>query len=734
MSRPGKTFLVLTLATAGATAAYAQSPSSPAPATSNQPVSFIADQISYDKSNNIVTATGHVHAVQNGQNLYADKVVLNRNTNVAVATGHVTLIQPGGDIIFANDATLSKGMKNAIMEGVSTRLALNARLIANGGRRYDGKVDELAKVVYSACDLCKSDPTAPPTWQIRASTVTRDLEHKRIEYRDAEMEFYGFPVFYTPYLTQPDPSVKRQSGFLIPGIGTSSRIGFFAVAPYYYVINQQSDITLTPIISSKKDPALKLDYRRVFNKGALNIKASLGNDTRGFGNAVFANGIFDLDQNWRAGFNYDHASNPNYLNDFSILPNVSYLTSNVFLEGFSSGSYARIDAETFQGLVASISQSTLPIVFPYAQYHFVSDQDRFGGQYSVDTSAFNIQRNVGTNARRIAAEPAYSVPVSLPFGVVGTTRIQLITAGYDSNRLYQQPNFSTINSANTARVQPFGALFLRLPFIRSAGSLGTQLIEPQVQFVASPNIGISQNNRIPNEDSLDLEYSDANLFSLNRYPGIDRIEGGSRVDYAMHSAWYFPQGTVIDGLFGQSYRFHKDADYLPGSGLTDNVSDYVGRLIISPTPLFNIVYRTRLSHADFGARMIDATANFGTPKLNFSTGYFYENTNPYVLYTSAPTNAVTLNPPSGYFTPRREITLNAASNLGAWTLNAGVTRNLQTGRFDSASFSGGWQNDCFGISFIYNQRFNSFNLDHGNTVALIQLTFKTLGNVGFNAL
>ena len=66
-------------------------------------------------------------------------------------------------------------MKNAVMQGVSARLALNVRLIANGGGRYDGNIEQLTKVVYSACDLCKTDPTAPPLWQLLASGVTRDL-------------------------------------------------------------------------------------------------------------------------------------------------------------------------------------------------------------------------------------------------------------------------------------------------------------------------------------------------------------------------------------------------------------------------------------------------------------------------------------------------------------------------------------------------------------------------------
>lgn len=699
----------------------------PAPSSANAPVTFLADQISYDKSSNIVTATGHVRAMQNGQTLYADKITLNRATNVATATGHVILTEPDGQSVYADDAVLSNGMKDAVMQGVAARLAANGRLIANGARRYGGKLDVLTKMVYSACNLCKSDPSAPPLWQIRATSATRDLEHKMIEYRNAEMEIDGFPVFYLPYMTQPDPSVKRQTGLLIPSLGVSSRLGFFVTLPYYIVIDKESDITLTPILAVKTGPVLDAKYRRDFNSGVVHIDVSGGTDHGKFGDSIFSDGTFDLSQDFRAGFAYNRASSPAYLNDFNILPNVSYLTSDAYLEGFSPGAYARLDASTYQGLVASVTQSELPVVAPHGQYHFESNQDSIGGRYSIDADVFNIFRHVGTSTRRAEVTGGYAVPFQGPWGQLWQARFEAIAASYDATHLYQQPNFSTLNGASTGRVQPYGALFMRWPFMRPAGRLGSQIVEPEVQFVASPEIGTSQNLRIPNEDSLDLEYSDANLFDFNRYPGIDRLEGGERVDYALHSAWYLPGGALLDGILGQSYRFHKDDDYLPLSGLTDNASDIVGRATIAPTPFFNLTYRTRLNHTDYGARMIDATASVGNDHLRFTGGYLYTNTDPYVLYDQSVI-------PAAYFTPRREFTANASTAFGPWSLAAGTERNLSTGQFDDASFNGSWQNECTVVSVIFYDRFTSFNLDNGSTTVLIQLTFKTLGNVGFNAL
>jgi LPS-assembly protein len=739
MNRTGRFLLCLTATTclvgpaAAQLAALGGAPATPV--NNRAPVNFTADQITYDRTGNIVTATGHVRALQSGQILYADKVVLNRTTNVAVATGHVILVQPGGNTVFANQATLSQGMKDAVMQGVSARLALNARLIANGGERYNGEIDQLTKVVYSACDLCKTDPTAPPLWQIVASGVTRDLEHKMIEFHDARMEFNGFPVFYFPYLTEPDPSVRRQSGLLIPDAGVNSRLGTFVEIPYYFTLGPSADLILEPVLATKQGPALRANYREAFNFGELQATGSFGRDANTYGYSLFSSGRFDLDQDWRAGFDFNRASNALYLEDYSLEPAYAFLTSDVYLEGFTSSSYARLDADTYQGLASTVDNTKLPVVLPHGEYDFLSNQDQLGGQVSLQANMFNVIRNVGTDTKRVAAIPGYAVPFTLPQGVVGTARVELVAAAYDAHDLYEQPNYSNLNNAQTARVQPYSAVFVRMPMIRQAGSWGSQLIEPEAQLVVSPNIGTSQNNRIPNEDSLDLEFSDANLFALNRYPGIDRLEGGSRVDYALHAAWYLPEGATLDGMLGQSYRFHKDSDYLPDSGLTDNVSDIVGRFIIAPAPYFNLTYRTRLSHDDLGARMIDATANAGTPLLRGSIGYFYENTNPYVLYDTPGYGGPPETPPSGYFVARHEITADVATHVGSWSLSAGTARNLQTGTFDQANFKVGWQNNCFGVNLLYYQYFNSYySQGNGGTTALVQFTFKTLGTIGMNAL
>ncbi len=703
------------------------------PTSKSAPVTFLADNVRYDRRKDLIIATGHVQAWQNGYVLSAHKVVIDRKDDTATAIGNVVLIAPSGQVVFAKRAKLSHGMRDAVMHGIATLLAENGRMVANGVRRYGGIINEIAKPIYSACDLCKSNPTAPPLWQIRARSAVENLQKKIIEYHDAELQIHGVPVLWLPYLSQPDPSVKRQSGLLIPEFGSSTHIGTFFAIPYFWVISKSQDMTIVPIIATKAGPVLDLKYRQAFNFGKLNINVSGGHDryanARAFSDAIFSSGEFDLNKTWRAGFNYNHTSNAQYLDDFRYLPNSGFLASEGYLEGFGSGSYARIDAQTFQGLVATVSQNRLPIVAPYARYDYFGAPDNWGGRITLAANAFSIFRNDGTDSRRLAVTGGYDLPLTTANGVLINTRLRLIAAGYMADKLNEQPNFSNVSNATTARVIPVGAISFNWPLVRSAGRFGEQVVEPRVQFVVAPNYGVTQSTLIPNEDSLGLEFTDANLFSLNQFPGIDRFAGGERIDYALQAAWYLPSGAQMSGLIGQSYAFHRNALFPAESGLSDNVSAIVARTEVSPFKWVDLSYRTRLSHHNLGVQMVDTTARFGTPALNFTGGYLYSTTNPYYLYTQAGPM------PAAYYIPRREVTIDASTTLVPhWTFSAGAARNIETGQFDYASADATWQNSCTAISIVFYKRYTSYNYDQGSTMLLINVTLKTLGNFGFSTL
>ena len=699
----------------------------------DQPVTFTADQVEYDRENALVIAEGHVEAWQDDHVLRADRITFDRNTGIAAAKGNVALLEPDGQVLFADYAELTQDMKNGVLRDMRAILAENGRLAANGARRTEGEINELSRVVYSTCNLCAKDPTRPPLWQIRALSAVQDLEHKKIEYQDAVLEMYGVPVAYMPYFWHADPSVKRASGLLIPSIGNSSHIGAFYAQPYYWVLDDQSDATFTPMITTKEGQQVSVEYRRRFNDGDLLVNSSVGYTDNSPQATIFAKGQFSLNDTWRYGFDIARASSSDYVRNFSLSTpigvNPALLTSQVYAEGFGQGAYSRLDVRFYQSLSTAVAESTLPLVLPEYQYSYFGEPDALGGRLSADFNAFNVVRDVGTNTRRAALTVNWARPFVGELGDLWTIKLHNDAIAYDANAFNEQPNFGPVSQVNTARALPQAALDFRWPFMRDSGAWGTQIIEPMAEIVVAPQVGDSQFNKYPNEDSLDFEFTDANLFGWNRWPGVDRLEGGVRANVALHGVWYLA-GTTFDGLIGQSYRTNQDTAVPIWSGLRDQVSDVVARASFAPTGWLNLTYRTRLDHRDLAIRFADALASVGVPKFTVNAGYIYTTYDPYTLYEQPPP------PPAGnaFYTPRNEITLGVSSKWGQYRFNGWMRRDLQLNQMVAAGADAAYEDECFILDLRFYRRYTSFNGDNGATTALIQLTFKTIGQFGYKAL
>ena len=567
------------------------------PLDRGQPVAFTADDFVYDRTSGIVTATGHVEAWQNDHVLRADKVTFDRNTNVAAATGNVVIVEPDGQVLFSDYAELTQGMREGVLKGMRTLLAENGKLVANGARRTDGKLNELTHAVYTTCDLCKTDPSRPPLWQLRAYTARQDLENHKIEYEDATLDLFGIPIGYLPYFSHPDPSVRRASGFLVPAFGQSSHIGQFLSVPYYWAIDEQQDVTIEPEITTGSGEQIQRPVpspvQQRHGGGGRRVCDRPGASPNAY---IFTKGTFSYDDTWRYGFNINRASSSTYLRDFKVQNYSSVLTSSAFIEGFGVGAYSKLDAIAYQGLATTINQSRLPYVLPRYEYSFYSEPI-FGGRFRFDTTDFNVVREQGT--RHPAAPPrAWTTSGRSRACWASSTRSPSTPTSPRTSRpawTSSRP-MAAMAAPEKTRGQPTIAAEMRWPFIRDGGKSGSQIIEPIVQLIAAPNAGSFLRRNIPNEDSLDFEFSDQNLFALNRFPGIDRFEGGLRANVGAHGTWT-AGGTTIDGLVGQSYKEHVDRSLPPLSGLNRRVSDVVARATITPTTWFDLTARTRVDPA-----------------------------------------------------------------------------------------------------------------------------------------
>ena len=121
----------------------------------------------------------------------------------------------------------------------------------------DNNLTIINKGVFTSC---KKTDKCPP-WAISAKVIKHDKTKKQLIYDNALLKVYDFPVFYFPKFFHPDPSVKRQSGLLKPQINNSNALGSSLTLPYFKVISENKDLTLTPILFDNTTSMLTTEYR-----------------------------------------------------------------------------------------------------------------------------------------------------------------------------------------------------------------------------------------------------------------------------------------------------------------------------------------------------------------------------------------------------------------------------------------------------------------------------------------
>ncbi len=602
-----------------------------APATKKSPyVVLRADEATHDQNTGLVTARGKVEIAHEKDILRADTVIYDEKNDKITAIGNVVIMDATGDVKFAEKAEFSNGMRDGWAEGFRMLLKDNSRMAAVRGERTGGVVTTLDKAVYSPCELCKKDPKRAPLWRVRAVRVIHDSERKEIEYKDATLEMFGFPVFYTPYLSHPDPTIQRRSGLLTPSYTSDSDFGSILKLPYFWDMAPNEDMTITPQLMTDQASLLALNYRKRFTNAELELDASGtqperedankrrvgGTDTRGH---VFAKGRINHDPVWRSKFQFQNTSDDTYLRRYKFRqPEQQTLTTSLNTEGFQGGNYAQLSAYSFQGLRATDNPGASPLVLPYAEYHYVSQPAANGALLTADTSALLVTRDEGTDTRRLAFNGGWHLPYKAWTGEVYRLSASLRTDLYHASTV-TAPDGS-LNDGMSGRVMPQLMGEWRYPFVKAENS-ATQVIEPVAAIVLAPNGGNPK--KMPNEDSRDVEFDDTNLFEANRFTGSDRFEGGSRFIYGINWGLYGDRGGAVEAFAGQSQRMKEDTNFTQSSGLREESSDVVGRLRVSPGSWFDLLYRFRYDPDSGVARRHQVGTTFGPPALKIGLSYLF---------------------------------------------------------------------------------------------------------------
>ena len=685
------------------------------------PVNFTAKTLSHDDEKQIVTATGDVELVQGEQILRADKIIYYLNEDRVRASGNVSLLDERGDVYFAEAVELHNNMKDGFVRELLSLLADGSRFTADEVRREnDGKRTIMTNATYTVCKVCEADPH--PLWQIKAAKVVHDADTKKISYKDAKLELFGVPIAYSPIFSHPDPTQKRKSGFLRPEYGWTTELGTHLKAGYYYDIAPSKDMTLQVEPTALAGTLVEVEWRERFKNGRLQINASTANSDRMEEDGrietnrqrahIVAEGRFDLNDLWRGGINFSRTTDKQYLRLYDISEE-NVLTSQIYAERFSGRDYSRISAFGFQDMRLG-TRPDQPYIFPMMEHTMIGEPDSlWGGRGQIGMSVLGLTRdgnNQDVQRASVTAGWERRGVSSLGFETVAGLEWRGDIYGVQNSDAAEidpllDSNPETIRGMATASV--ISSYPLVRPLRRSQ-----IIIEPSVGVSVSPMID-DENDFIPNEDSIDIQFDTNNLFQENRYPGIDRQEDGGRLNYGVKTGWYGEDGKYGRIYLGQSYRFYGDKIFPEGSGLEERRSDIVGQIKLGLSKYLDADYRFQLDNDTLASRRHEIQIGGGNDFFRLDGRY---------LYMAAVAG-------TGFTESRQQIQAGGTYNITKnWKFHASSLLDLgdQPG-LRNATSGIGYSDECFTFSILGSRNVADEASGDDEMKLLVRIGLKSIG-------
>ena len=681
-----------------------------------QDIYFSADEIQNDQRLETITATGDVNIVRDNLTVKADKIIYNQKDDIVTAVGNVVLLNEDGTVVFSDYVVLSDKMQAGEMDNIKIIMKDRSQIAATKITKFVNDDKEMENAVYSPCDVCTGKN---PLWQLKARKIIHDAENKDVYYNHAFLEVKGVPVFYTPFLSHPDPSVKRRSGFLIPNIVSSSYLGAAVQPKYFWNISDHEDLFFDPIFSTDKGLILSGKYNKYVYRGELSAEGSFMKDddkdkTRG---NIFATGRYEVNDYWVADLDVNYASDRTYLKDMSLdKQDDAWLTSSLKMQGFDNRNYAAIESYYYQLLSYDMKEYDEPVVLPLMEYENISDVGPYGAYTKTNLNFASIYREEETNTQRFSMINSWILPYTSPYG----EKYRMVASV--KSDLYYVDNY--LNPAGeeftggVARVFPQLGLEWKLPFIR-ASETSRQILEPTIVAVLAPNDS-NKTDKIPNEDSQDFELDDSNVLDIDRYAGYDRNDTGSRISYGFNWSSYGDITGRTSAFLAQSYYFEKNesindtVSYDLGEK-SGHLSDYVGRIYASPTDYFDLNYRFRIDKDDYDLTYSELSTTIGPKILNAYISYIYlqDNKSSSLIENSE----------------RKELYTALRSKLTKdWSISIYNRQDLTDGG-DSLEYGGDliYEDECTAL-IIYMRKDNSSDPDYeGDYEVGVNFLLKTLG-------
>lgn len=676
-ARPILLLLMLWLAFAAAPPVQAQD--------AGEVTALVADLVRIDGNDRLI-AEGNVEVFTRGRRLRASRIVYDRTTDRVQIDGPIELRDADGTIVLADAAELDTDLTEGILQGA--RIVLNERLQIAGAEmtRREGRFSDLRQVAASSCQVCARGQT--PLWEIRAARVIHDEEDGQIYFYNARFRIAGVPVFYLPALRVPDGTDPRVRGFLPPSFVSSSILGNGLRVPWFLPLGDHADVTLTPYVTEDDSTTLAARYRQAFVRGDLLAEGAVSRDqlepgeTRGY---LFATQTWSLPQGFRLVADVELTSDDAYLRDYGF-SDKDRLDSGIAISRVRPGELIAADITHFQSLRADSDDRLDPDLVAYGRWDRRVAAPGIGGWLDVDLAAqaFRRESSVDIDGRDMAQLRGRAGWRNTWTGPAGLRLAGRADATLDFKQITDDSRFDEVQ----AGLWPQGALTLSWPLIRPGAEGGYQTLEPVAQIAHSVDSGISS----PNDDSTAVALDTGNLLALNRFPGLDRSETGTRANLALRWSAQDAAGVRLALTGGRIYRFSDTDQFSESSGLAGSASDWLAQVDLDVTD--EIRFRTlALLDDQFDLSIFEARLGWSGPaRVVLASNYIWQRAD----------RAANLTEDVSELYTAASVPLSRA-----WSARGELRRDFTEGRTNQSGLVLGYANECVRVDLSVSRRFRA---------------------------
>ncbi len=566
-------------------------------------VKFSSDNIEVDEKNKIVTASGNVVIINDSRKINADKVTYNQNSDKAIAIGNVVLTEKDGSIYETDKAILTNEFKSVIAIPLFGKLIDKSNVSANKFDKNDFGESFFREGTYTACE-CDFKKDETPIWRIETKLIKHDPKTQTVYLKHPVMKIFSLPVYYLPYLSFPDWTIKRRSGFLTPVYGYSKQNRFHIKIPYYFAPTNDPtwDMTFTSHQNGKTGHADQLNIRKEyenttletnFYKGNLDTNKSNGDNVFGFNLKSSSN----LKNNWTMYLEAKYADQETFMRRYGFDGDTRY-KSFLELEKINENSLSFIEIYNIQNLDEKSSNNE-PVLAPSISHHIFNSNKK----YNYD---------IKFNAHSIYNDESYDIKRWSGFGKINKnlnfTNITLeadANIGLDLYSIQGRPSTDNNDNRYIDRISSGFSISASDQYI-IMNDTTSFLIEPKIQF--SSVFSSDRTDEVPNRDSAEFSLDQANLFLNNQFQGRDNIQANDRLNLGITSLIMTENLGDINFFIGQSQKISGTQKNVTLAN-EDRQSHIINSIDWNPSEMYKFSWFSLYNHHNFKSDTSDFNFN-----------------------------------------------------------------------------------------------------------------------------